>query len=67
MSNLCECGQIGRHHHCGIVGFNPMLGDAPCPGCSSPDRSRCPHGVKPWYNCEECQKTSTYHFSGNFK
>lgn len=32
-----------------------------------PDRSRCPHAIKPWYNCEECQKTSTYHFSGNFK
>lgn len=31
------------------------------------DRSRCPHNVRPWYNCEECQKTSTYHFSGNFK
>lgn len=21
-------------HHCGLMGFNPMLGDAPCPACA---------------------------------
>lgn len=29
----CECGQTGRHHHCGVSGFDPQRGDAPCPGC----------------------------------
>lgn len=33
----------------------------------SKDLSMCEHGVKPWTDCETCQKTSSYHFTGNFR
>jgi len=31
------------------------------------DRSKCPHGVAPWYNCTTCAEESTYQFKGNFR